>query len=185
MKYINTGVYDEIVQFTSLVPFSKDYDLTKFDCGLEDYNHFLVHDATYYIKEGISSVHLLIQHDTKEIIGYIALLADAFILDKTEKEKLNLTVHFSSVPALKIGKLATSKHHKNYPYGSYLLYISLGFARELEELGIACRFLTVDADIEFNKDTPKFYQQNGFVKNEHVQMKRKKSVSMRYDLFNE
>lgn len=184
MKYLETGEYEKILEHTKIVPFSKEYSLEEFNCGEEDYNLFLVNDAEYYISNGISSVHLLIHKDTNSIIGYFALLADAFLLDKDEKERLDLDIPFSSVPAMKIGKLAVSKDHQEYHYGSFLLYISLGYATKLEQNGIACRFLTVDADIEFREDTPKFYESNGFVKNQHKQQKRKKSISMRYDIFN-
>lgn len=189
MKYHSTGEYEIILQHTSIVRFSKEYNLEKFDCGIDDYNNFLINDAQYYLDKSISSVHLLIHNDTNDtndIIGYFALLNDAFLLDKVEKEKIELEIPFSSVPALKIGKLAVSKSHKDYHYGSYLLWIVLGFARELELLGIACRFITVDADIEYNDSTPLFYESNSFVRNEHKTLvNRKRFVSMRYDLFDE
>ncbi|MED1471784.1 hypothetical protein [Bacillus salipaludis] len=186
MKYRLTGEYETIIEHTSIVNFSKEYKLEEFDCGVEDYNTFLINDAEYYVENGISSVHLLIHNDTNDIIGYFALLTDAFLLDKNEKTSLELHIPFSSVPALKIGKLATSKNHKEYHYGCYLLWMALGFARELEELGIACRFLTVDADIEYNPDNYKFYEANGFVINQHKSLlQRKNFVSMRYDLFSD
>lgn len=185
MKYLSTGEYDTILEHASIYPFSKEFDLNKFDCGVDDYNTFLLNDAEYYVNKGISSVHLLIQNDTSDIIGYFALLTDAFLLDKEEKEKLELDIPFSSVPAMKIGKLAVSIDHQDFHYGSFLLYMALGYARALEELGVACRFLTVDADIEFNENTPDFYISNGFEINQHRNLKsRKNAVSMRYDLFN-
>ncbi|WP_165786721.1 hypothetical protein [Heyndrickxia camelliae] len=47
------------------------------------------------------------------------MLTDAFLLDKEEKKRLGLEIPFNSVPAIKIGKLATSKKHKKYHYGSF------------------------------------------------------------------
>lgn len=191
MKYRGTGEYEEIAQFTSFVrldELDENYDLKQFDCGIEDYNNFLIHDARYYMENNISSVHLLIHNEYKDIIGYVALLTDSFLLDKDEKKRLKLNIPFNSVPALKIGKLAVSKKYQKdkYHYGSFLLELCLGKAEELNEAGIACRFLTVDADIEFNENTPKFYESNYFVRNEHKSFKnRTKSISMRYDLFNE
>lgn len=185
MKYLETGEYEKILEHSSIVPFSTEYDLDKFDCGIADYNTFLLKDAEYYMENGISSVQLLIHNDTQRVIGYFALLTDAFLLDKKEKNNLDLEIPFSSVPALKIGKLATSKDHKDYHYGSFLLSMCLGAAEALKELGIACRFLTVDADVEFRKDTYKFYEGNGFVINQHKSLTQKTSyISMRYDLFN-
>lgn len=184
MRYLETGEYEKILEHTSVVDFSREYNLEEFDCGEKDYNLFLSNDADYYISSGISSVHLLIHKDTKSIIGYFALLTDAFLLDKQEKKEMGLEIPFSSVPAMKIGKLAVSKDHQEYHYGSYILYLALGYATELEMNGIACRFITVDADIEFRADTPEFYERNGFIRNQHKQLQRNKSVSLRYDIFN-
>ncbi len=36
------------------------------------------------------------------------------------------------------------------------------FAFSMNELGVACRFITVDADIEYNSDTPDFLFQKWF-----------------------
>jgi hypothetical protein len=50
--------------------------------------------------------------------------------------------------------------------------------------GVACRFLTVDADISVDLTVPKFYEKNGFVYNLHKnQNELTKCRSMRYDLF--
>jgi hypothetical protein len=85
---------------------------------------------------------------------------------------------------LKIGKLATDKNRTENHYGCYLLELALGFAENLLDQGIACRFLTVDADIEYNPDTYKYYEKNFFVKNEHKSLQnRKTNISMRYDIF--
>jgi hypothetical protein len=184
MKYRETGEYEEIFSKASLVPFKESYPLSDFDCGVADYNNFLLHDARKYIELGISSVHLLIENGTDFVLGYIALLTDSFLLDSEEKESLRLDIPFSSVPALKVGKLATHKSRKEHHSGCCLLELALGFAQELREFGTACRFITLDADIEFNPDNPKFYESNGFVMNQHKQLKRNKSVSMRYDIFN-
>ncbi|MEW9697590.1 hypothetical protein [Paenibacillus sp. SI8] len=184
MKYRDTGEYEVISQKVSLVPFDEIYLIQPFDCGVTDYNNFLVHDARKYISMGISSVHLLIENGTDFVLGYLALLTDSFLLDKSEKEKMELDIPFSSVPALKIGKLATHKDRKEHHYGCYLLELALGHAQELLENGIACRFLTLDADIEFNATNPEFYERNGFVRNQHKTLKsREHSVSMRYDIF--
>jgi hypothetical protein len=184
MKYRESGEYEIILSKVSLVSFNEKYSLQNFDCGIPDYNNFLIHDARKYIELGISSVHLLIETGTDFILGYIALLTDSFLLDDEEKESLKLNVPFSSVPALKVGKLATHKDRKEHHYGCYLLELSLGFAQELLEYGTACRFITVDADIEYNEKTPEFYEGNGFIKNQHKMLNRRKSsVSMRYDIF--
>ena len=54
----------------------------------------------------------------------------------------------------------------------------------MNELGVACRFLTVDADIDYDKNTPEFYLKNGFVLNLNNKSRNPQhTVSMRKDIF--
>ena len=59
-------------------------------------------------------------------------------------------------------------------YGSFMLEMARAFAFEMNELGIACRLITVDADIDYEPNTPEFYKKNGFVEN--LKYKKKKEV---------
>jgi len=162
-----------------LVDFSPGYKLGDFDCGVKDYNDFLVNDAQIYIDQYISKVKLLIDKQNADVIAYMALSADAFLLDDDEKRKEGLDIPFKSVPALKIGKLAVDVKYKDYPYGSFMLSLALGYLEQTNSMGIGCRFLVVDADVEHNPDTPRFYEINGFIYNEKYKA-RTKSVSMIY-----
>ncbi len=176
--------FEEILPKVELVNFSLGYRLRDFDCGSEDYNAFLSHDAQSYINQNISQVKLLINKQNGDIIGYIAYNTDSFLLDPEEKAKEKLDIPFNSVPALKIGKLAVDKNYKDLPYGSFLLWLSLGILEKINESGVGCRFITVDADITERPDTPDFYSKNGFVLNERVNKKsRTQSISMRLDAF--
>lgn len=54
----------------------------------------------------------------------------------------------------------------------------------MNEMGVACRFITVDADIEYNPDTPEFYFKNDFVENLSNKKKNARhTISMRKDIF--
>ena len=65
-----------------------------------------------------------------------------------------------------------------------MLEMARAFAFNMNEIGIACRFLTVDADIEYDKDTPLFYYKNGFVENlSNKTRNAKHTISMRKDIF--
>ena len=46
-----------------------------------------------------------------------------------------------------------------------MLEMARAFAFGMNELGIACRFITVDADIDYEPNTLEFYKKNGFVEN--------------------
>ena len=122
-------------------------------------------------------------------MGYLSLATDTIKLTTEEKNDTELgDVQFMSLPALKVGKLAVnhrlSDKAKRKGYGSFALEMAATYAYELNEIGVACRFLTVDADIEYNEETPEFYLKNGFVYN--LSKKRRPSdrtISMRKDIF--
>ena len=88
-----------------------------------------------------------------------------------------------SLPAIKVGKLAINKSLSEEAYrkgyGSFALEIANTHAFEVLQTGVACRFLTVDADIEYDERTPLFYEKNGFQYN--LSKKRRpsdKTISM-------
>ncbi|GAB6172361.1 hypothetical protein JCM15765_18390 [Paradesulfitobacterium aromaticivorans] len=64
-----------------------------------------------------------------------------------------------------------------------MLWLALGVLEHINEAGVGCRFLVVDADITQNPETPIFYEKNGFVNNEKENKNRTRAISMRYDVF--
>jgi len=175
--------FEDMLQALVLVPYSPGYKLGDFDCGIEDYNQFLTNDGQYYVEQNISQVRLLIHKQTADIIAYMALSTDSFLLDMDEKIKENIDIPINSIPALKVGKLAVDRKYKDRPYGSFMLWLALGVLEQINEVGVGCRFLVVDADITQSPETPTFYEKNGFVNNEKENMHRTRAISMRYDVF--
>lgn len=159
-----------------------------FDTKIQEYNDFLK-VANRFDDLNVSKTHLLFHKQTKELIGYITLSTDSIKLTPDEKQVSNIQeVPFASIPALKVGKLAINKNISKDAlrkgYGSYMLEIARAFAVSLNDMGIACKFLTVDADIEYDEDTPNFYFKNGFIEN--LSNKRRNptyTISMRMDIF--
>ena len=79
---------------------------------------------------------------------------------------------------------AVSDIAKRTGYGSFMLELARAFAFDMNNMGVACRFLTVDADIEYNPNTPLFYKKNGFVENlSNKSRNPKHTISMRKDIF--
>ena len=178
--------FDKIAEDTYLVKFSPSYPLGDFNCIIQEYNDWLTHDAEPTIASGITNVHLLINSHTEKIIAYMALCTDSFFISDEEKQNIKCEkIAYSSFPALKIGKLAIDKEYVGLNCGSYMIEIAFAIAGKFnDELGVACRFLTVDADVRFDKNTPNFYLQNGFVFNtENRYKKRTESLSMRRDIY--
>jgi len=132
---------------------------------------------------------VLIHRATYELVGYFSLAADAVMLTDEEKETSNLAeVRFKTLPAIKVGKLAINKtlspKISRKGYGSFALDVAETLAYKVIDCGVACRFLTVDADIEYNPNTTEFYEKNGFVVNSSKKRRASdKTVSMRRDIF--
>jgi ribosomal protein S18 acetylase RimI-like enzyme len=114
----------------------------------------------------------------------MSLIADAIKLSATEKELHNLDYPFKTVPAMKIAKLAVSApfQEKYRGIGSLMVEMAIEIAGACNEQYFACRFITVDADIEHNESVLNFYLKNGVIPNEETKNKRRKTISMRRDI---
>ncbi|MDR1905158.1 MAG: hypothetical protein LBQ88_23115 [Treponema sp.] len=60
-----------------------------------------------------------------------------------------------------------------------MIEMAAHIAEACNEQYFACRFITVDADIEHNESVMEFYLKNGFVLNDEMNNKKRKVVSMR------
>ncbi len=161
-----------------------------FDSHIAEYNEFLKIANKFY-DLNISKTFLLLHKRTDELLAYMALSADSIKLTNEEKESHDISkVPYASIPALKVGKLAVNRElsdkAKRKGYGSFMLEMARAFAFSMNDLGIACRFITVDADIEYEPNTPQFYEKNGFIENlSNKRRNAKYTISMRKDIFSD
>ena len=179
------NIYD-ITERLRLLPIHEVESIGRFSNEHDEYNVFLYEDARNYEKLNISRTHLLIDSHNDWILAYMSLVADSIQLTRSEKEIIELgLVPFSTFPALKIGKLAVDYMAKEEyrGIGSLMIQLARGFTSNLNGNGIACRFLTIDADIENSPGVTEFYFKNGFVPNERMSNKNRLTVSMRKDIF--
>jgi len=194
MRYLTEDKVDELLDAVKILPISDEEvgDISQyfFDSGeAEEYASFIRDDALTLDKLCVSKTYVMIHKKTNELVGYFTLSADTVRLTADEKSEIELEdVQFMSLPAIKVGKLAINKklscEVQKKGYGSLALEIANAYAYKVLETGVACRFLTVDADIEYDENTPLFYEKNGFTYN--LSRKRKPSdrtVSMRRDIF--
>lgn len=188
-NYLNYKSFSEIKDNVSLFSITELGECSHyfFDSGIEEYNSFF-DDAIFFEKLNISRTFVVKSNITGEIIGYFSLAADSIKLSQEEKFEGKLDgVPYKSIPAIKIGKLAINK--KLSPcisrkgYGSFLIGIAEAIAANVNRNGVACRFLTVDADVEYNVETTVFYEKNGFCINQSNKSRgNSKTVSMRKDI---
>ena len=156
-----------------------------FNCSIAEYNDYLVNDALRSMDDHIALTWLLTERATGKIAAYMSLIMDAIKLSFTEKELHNLNYPFRTIPAMKIAKLAVdmSFSEKYKSIGSFMIESAERLALGCNIDYCACRFLTVDADLEHDKGIIVFYEKNDFIKNSELYNKNRKTVSMRKDLY--
>jgi RecB family exonuclease len=158
--------------------------LDSFYCPIEEYNEYLFQEAFRSQNDQMALTWLLLERSTGAIAAYMSLIADAIKLSVTEKEIHSLDYSFKTVPSMKIAKLAVSApfQKKYYGIGSLMVEMAIEIAESCNEQYFACRFITVDADIEHNEGILNFYLKNSFIPNEETNNKRRKTISMRRDI---
>jgi hypothetical protein len=130
-----------------------------------EYTLFLKHDALKHQESHISNTFVLVERESQAIAAYISLIADAVTLQDEERARLSIPeISFETLPALKIAKLAVAEEPSRVynRLGSLMIDFSRSIADQCNERLIACRVLTADADIEYDKNLPLFYEKNGF-----------------------
>lgn len=190
MSYLKDEDIIEIQNNVRLLSIKEIDDIShySFDSHIQEYNDFLKVANKFY-DLNISKTFVLIHRKTNELLAYMTLSSDSIKLTSEEKEVHDIAkVPYASIPALKVGKLAVNKELNKKSirrgYGSFMLEMARAFAFSMNEIGVACRFITVDADIEYDPNTPLFYYKNGFVENlSNKSRNAKHTISMRKDIF--
>jgi ribosomal protein S18 acetylase RimI-like enzyme len=164
---------------------ASDDPVSHFDCRIGEYNDYLTQEALRSQNDHIALTWLLRNKADKGIAAYMSLIADAIKLNVNEKELHRLDYPFKTVPAIKIAKLAVSAvyQEKYKGIGTFMIETALAMAQLCNKTLFACRFLTVDADVEHNESVLTFYKKNGFLINEELFNKNRKNISMRKDIY--
>ena len=136
--------------------------IKSFETDAEELKKFLVEDAIRNQKLLISNTSLLFYKPEGRVIAYITFLADAIEIQGTPLRSsfLKKGIRYSTMPALKIGRLCVDKNYECRGVGTKLIIFAFMQAIELNEIA-ACRFLTVDAKLETAAD--EFYERMGFI----------------------
>jgi len=147
-----------------------------FDCGEDDLNEFFKEDAMYHKEHLLAETYFFqpIKATNEGLfypVAFISFLNDHIPLTrkerKTEKKSFWKDIkkhiphklsHYSTFPAVKIGRLGVHKDYQKNHIGSYLLNMTKEFFLTQNRTG--CRFITVDS--YNNEVTINFYKKNGF-----------------------
>ena len=156
-----------------------------FKCSIDEYTDYLLNDALRSLYDHIAKTWLLRERETDSVVAYMSLIADAIKLSFTEKELHGLNYPFTTIPAIKIAKLAADEvfTDKYRGIGTLMVSTAMSLTYGLNKNYIAARFLTVDADIEHDEGVIAFYEKNGFITNEKLYNKNRKTISMRKDIY--
>lgn len=130
-----------------------------FDCGDDDLNDFFNTDSIKNDAE-LLSVTYAVEYEN-ELVVFFSISNDSIRKQKLPKDVIECipkSKRYSSLPSVKIGRLATSKTRQSNGIGSAILNFIKGWFTEGNKTG--CRFITVDA--YNNKKTIDFYENNGF-----------------------
>ena len=140
---------------------------SNFSAAIPEYEEYILKTALQLQQKYITKTFLLIDNESSQTIAYISLITDSVSFTPEEKESSDLSnIIYRTFPALKIAQLAVSKDFcKKYSkVGSYMIEFAESVMHNLNKEFVACRFLTVDADIENNPTVDTFYEKNGFKK---------------------
>jgi GNAT superfamily N-acetyltransferase len=162
-----------------------DEDLADFDCGDVDLNEFFANDS----KEGcrqLVSVTYAVEMDS-ELVAFFCVSNDAIRSKDTSKSRFKKIrsgiphrKKYPSMPAVKIGRLATNFRFQGKGVGTKILDLIKMWFTVGNKTG--CRFIIVDAINNF--ETLRFYQKNGFeFLDEHSESKTDHTRMMFFDLF--
>jgi len=104
----------------------QESNVESFDCGDSDLNDFLKHDALFVSEKRIANTYVVTENGI--IIAYFSLLNDKVSkLDATGsswkrlKKLFPRSKHFSSYPAIKIGRLAVDLKYEGQGIGRELM----------------------------------------------------------------
>lgn len=143
---------------------SIDDERSAFDCGDEDLNEFFATDSKDGTRELVSVTYAIIEEQLG-LVGFFCVSNDAIRKDDTTNNKFNKirskippSKRYSSMPAVKIGRLATVLKYQDKGVGKKTLDLIKMWFTDGNKTG--CRFIIIDA-----LNTEKvlaFYRRNGF-----------------------
>ena len=119
---------------------------------------FLKFEAYEEQEKGLNTTHLFIDKENEKIAAYISLCNDSIRLDFSERDSMGYS--YTTIPALKIARLAVASSYQHCGIGKLLIHFSAYIGMQIRKRsGIA--FLTLDCYAH----RVSFYESIGFVRN--------------------
>ena len=163
------------LQKINLRKIKQEDNLNAFTSYEQDLVEFLREDALTNQQKGISVTFLF--HYNNNLVSYITLLIDRIDLKGNLRSFYkDKEITYSSLPALKIGRLCVDNNHLRKGLGRYMVRIAIILAKKIMNNIAGCRFLTVDA--KNNDSVLRFYKKCGF----KILRNNKNTISLYADL---
>lgn len=143
----------------------------------KDMEEFLKEEAYEEQEKGLNTTHLFIDEETRNIAAYVSLCNDSIGLELEERDNMGLS--YTTVPAIKIARLAVAVDYQGMGIGKSLIQFSAYVGRKIKDMsGLA--FLTLDCF----EHRVSFYESVGFVKNliQPINLPYDTPISMRIGL---
>lgn len=119
---------------------------------------FLKTEAFSEQEKSLNTTHLFLDNETGKIVAYISLCNDSIGLEIQERNELQYT--YTTVPAIKIARLAVATEYQGLGIGRTLINFAAYMGQEIRTMsGLA--FITLDC----YEHKVSFYEKIGFVKN--------------------
>lgn len=139
--------------------------IKSFRCYEEELADFLLEDAYSNQINRISVTYLFFLKENKHLAGYISVLNDSINLNAELKQFFRgKDIHYKSLPALKVGRIAVSEEHAGKGVGTHMMNFAIYLAYKTYDNCSGCRFITLDAKRAKNpeRDSIHFYRKLGF-----------------------
>ncbi len=151
-------------KFNSIRRLDPNIARPKLNCGDSDLDEFFSKDSIESDKQ-LLSVTYLVLGEKDEKLAFLSLSNDSIkkeILPRSTFQRITRPLprqkRYSSMPAVKLGRLATKKEFQGLGIGTDILYFLKFWFTNGNKTG--CKFILVDA---YNNDnTINFYKKNGF-----------------------
>lgn len=142
---------------------NKSHILKDFKSYERELVNFLQEDALNNQQQNLSVTFLWFYNN--QLVSYITLLTDKINLEGDLKDFFReKDIHYKSLPALKIGRLCVDDAFLKQGLGRLMIQFSIQMIQHLNEKIAGCRFITLDAKRNVNKelDSIHFYKKMGF-----------------------
>mgnify|MGYP005806360155 CR=1 len=135
---------------------------------------FLKNESLDEQSKVLNSTRLFIDTDTGKVIAYLSLCNDSIRLEIEERDELNLT--YTTVPAIKIARLAVDSQYQGQGIGKMLIKFAAYMGDKIRQMS-GLIFLTLDC----YEHRVAFYESVGFVRNiiQPIELKYDSPISMR------